>query len=647
MNSVDYSKALARERENFQNTIKQDRENNARRLQEESERHERIQSKQAETHATNRQKLEEDYKTNIDNVKDKSQETIYQQKQDFVRKNQSELDRFARQRDQDRREFDQKFSNTMDGFRRSSEKEKQFFDNYNAQRDMQTKSSIQKMARERDEQLKEVQDKFLGSGSSQIQQLNLDKRQQAQAHEDKMSEVLLGEAERRDRLSKKFEHDLLAIKKAQASEREHIDEYNKNKVDKTRSVLENRMSDLNNQYAEKNEQLLKKAKDERLATDEMHKGEVRGLKTQFERDIRKNELNRKRSENGQAKYDQIIQDQHGLKDEKIFKDKLQQVKNDLEFAKKDYAQRTIKDRENYQDTLKEEAAYSTGRLESKEKELNANKLVELARLKEKASHEIGSRTAAQREEKLRHDDQLVQDRKANQAKIKSLKEAFNRSLEDMQEKNEQYITDLKTQTKDDKAEFIQRSNQQRNEEIIDLRKSFSRLMDTTVTGYETRMRQLEKENEKLRQELDFKVSQVMSNADKESRILNEIYKEKRVADKRAAQNLMDTRDAHFKNKITEISDSFQRKMDQERQAMETQNRSMINDYESKLKEKEIEKTKAIGEKQARHSAELQALKIAQEQEKATLISRYESQLSQMRLAQKEQAEKLNDYKRMS
>jgi len=213
-------------------------------------------------------------------------------------------------------------------------------------------------------------------------------------------------------------------------------------------------------------------------------------------------------------------------------------------------------------------------------------------------------------------------------------------------KNEKFVVELKDQTDKDKATFITMNNQQRNEEMLDLRRNFNNLMDTTVGNSETRLAASNRENAQLRDELDQKVGFVMAEADRQLKQQQQIYEDKRQADAKSNQMLMDQRENNLRNKILEVSNSYSRKMDQQTYNSEMKLKVTVIDYENRIKMMEVAQNKALAEKETLHGNEMKSLKSALEQEKKQIISQYENEINQLKLSQKQQIDQLNEYKRM-
>jgi hypothetical protein len=110
MKGVDYTKALARERDHFQNTIQKDREYTSKRLADEESRHSEIQKKQSEVFLRDKAKLEKDYEANLESIQEKTASLRDSEKDNFHKTNRKELERFTKEREALRKEFDQKMN---------------------------------------------------------------------------------------------------------------------------------------------------------------------------------------------------------------------------------------------------------------------------------------------------------------------------------------------------------------------------------------------------------------------------------------------------------------------------------------------------------------------------------------------------------
>jgi hypothetical protein len=647
MKGVDYTKALARERDNYQNTIQKDRDFTSKRLADEENRHSEIQKKQTETFMRDKSKLEKDYQANLESIQEKTTELMDGEKENFHKINRNELKRFTKQRENMRKDFDQKMTNISDSYEKARINDKEFNQTIVDEKDARYKKNVANLTKDKDDKIAEYAKKFEGVGVENRDQMNLEKSQLTRAYQNQIKSMFQDEAEKRFQLKEGLQQDIDRTKAAYEAEKEMNQEYVKTRIGKVAANFDTRTEKMTSEYAKKNQDFIDLQKEKDLKTSKNHNSEMSDMRKTFERRLRNIELDKRRRDNGQGEFSDVINRQRGQKDEAVYNDKISRLKDDLSDARKTYDERSISEREKFRNTLLSQSSESARLQEKKEKELTADKIVELARHKESASRTLKNQLASQQTERIRHEEHLMQVQNQASGKIEKLKEVFNVSLQDLQEKNEKLIAVLQTATNEEKADFINNTQKQRSEEILELRRNFSKLMDSTIGEYETRIKSMERDNNRLKQDRDLRVSMVMENADNHIRLQQELYNEKKLADLKSNQSVMDARDSNFKNKILQLTDSFQQKMDNLSQANELKMKQIVNDYEAKLKIKDALMAKALSEKQVRHNSEINSLKSTKENEKSQLISQYENQINQLKQSQKLQTEQLNEYKRMS
>lgn len=646
MNGVDYSKALARERDNYQETIQKDRAQNKKYLADEENRHKSIQKKQYNNFEKNRTELEKDYQANITNVKERTQESIEQQKERFHKMNNADKERFLNERATMRKDFDGRFRDIKDSYTRAFEGEKNINEEVNSERSQRYKKNVERLTKDKDKSIQMFQENMSGSGADIRDQSKREKEKLVRSHETHLEGIYKDEAQKRFMLKEGLQKDLERTKAAHAAESEQTQTYLSDKVKTLSGNFNERASKMSTDYEKKNSEFVEAQSRENFQTNKKHGAELGEVRRSYEKSLRNIDIDRRRRDNGSGEFAEVVKRQQGLKDDQVFEDRIDKLNKNLVETRRDYNNRLDNETESYKDAIHVESAEAASRLERKERELTADKIVHVANEREKAQQLHSTQSATQHAERQRYENQIASERNQAGGQVKKLKENFNKSLQDLVAKNEKFVVELKDQTDKDKATFITMNNQQRNEEILDLRRNFNNLMDTTVGNYETRLAASNRENAQLRDELDQKVGFVMAEADRQLKQQQQIYEDKRQADSKANQMLMDQRENNLRNKILEVSNSYSRKMDQQTYNSEMKLKGTVSEYENRIKMMEVAQNKALAEKESLHANEMKSLKAALLQEKAQIISQYENEINQLKLSQKQQIDQLNDYKRM-
>jgi hypothetical protein len=220
-------------------------------------------------------------------------------------------------------------------------------------------------------------------------------------------------------------------------------------------------------------------------------------------------------------------------------------------------------------------------------------------------------------------------------------------MKDLEEKHGKQIETVQKTSIQDKNDFMQDTNVRRNEEIFELKRNFGKVMDATVTDYEMRLDNYKRDNDNLKAGFEQKLRQIMDNSDKQMVTQKKIYEDKRTADQKSYQLLMDQRENDLKKRINELNSSYQRKIDNLVSENDRRMKSVTGEYESRLKELASSKAAELNQKDAKGLNELERVKAAYDDEKARIINQYENQINQMRIAHRDQMEEMKNFKSLA
>ena len=93
--------------------------------------------------------------------------------------------------------------------------------------------------------------------------------------------------------------------------------------------------------------------------------------------------------------------------------------------------------------------------------------------------------------------------------------------------------------------------------------------------------------------------------------------------------------------------NYQSKLDKLQIDGETKLKLVTNDYENRLKELNVLKTKELAQKDTARQNELQVMKSTLEEEKTRIVNAYEGKIQGILARQEDEAAKANEYKKLS
>ena len=382
-------------------------------------------------------------------------------------------------------------------------------------------------------------------------------------------------------------------------------------------------------------------------TNREHQEQVTDVRRDFNKQLRLIELDKRRRNNGSGEFADVMNRQQGLKAEAMNDGRVDQLKEKLVSTQQNYHDQTIHDREKFNDSLRVEKTEATARLDRKLNEANADKIVTIAREREKADGQVANREQQNRLDRQAYEQQIMSERNNASDRLVGLKENFTRSMKQLEEKHRFSMESVNKVNHDDKADFIKTVNESRNKEIYEMKREFSRLMDSTIHDYEQRLANYQRENEFLKMTMDQKVQNILDQTEKQLESQDKFTNDRRSADLKNYQMLLDQKDSQFKNDMTQMNTNYQRKIDQMQIASDTKIKLLTNDYENKLKDIKVTTSKELAQKDTTHQMELDRIKATYSEDKNRLVSTYENRLDSVREDHNNQMDQLKEFKRLS
>ena len=124
MKGVDYSKALSKEREYFQDTIKKNQASAEKRIADNNERTEGKVKKQRETFIEDKADLESTYQANLDKLNEKTRDSLSNNNDNFHDERAKEREAFTQEAMTKRKDFDQRLNDIKNSYQKAFTSEK-------------------------------------------------------------------------------------------------------------------------------------------------------------------------------------------------------------------------------------------------------------------------------------------------------------------------------------------------------------------------------------------------------------------------------------------------------------------------------------------------------------------------------------------
>jgi hypothetical protein len=647
INGVDYTKQLAKDREYFQDAVSKTKKSAERRIDDTNKRADHIITKQRNNFIEDKAELENNYQKNLEELKENTKSSLAGNSTKFHKDMEAERENFTQESLKKSKDFDQRLNDIKSSYSKAFDSEKDRNEDMKSSMKKKYDQNISSISEDSDEKLQSYQDQMTSKGASLKDQYNREREQLVRAQEDRLTGAYKDASHKRADLKDRIGTELKKSKEVHESEMDHQRQYTQDRLATMQDKFQDRYETMATDYSQRNARLVNTQQESAVQTNREHQEKVADIRREFNGELRHIDLERRRRDNGSGEFAEVVNRQQGLKDQVINDNKVKHLKDELVDAQRSYQHRADRDQSAFNVTLHEEAAEATARLDRKLNEANANKIITVSREREKAEDQIQNRELQNRLDKASYEAKLMNEHKNANERINKLKENFTASMKTLNEKHQARLEDVTKTTNKDKKVFVEKMQESRANENFEMKREFTRMMDATVQDYEQRLANFQRDNEYLKMTMDQKIQGIIEQTEKQLSSQKTLFDDRRAADIKGQQLLMDQRENQLKKNAAAMNLNFQKKIDKMQIESESKLKLITNDYETKLKELKATVSKDLAAKDMSHQVELDRVKRAYEDEKVRTVEAYEVQIDSIKKGHKDQMDQMLNYKRLS
>ncbi len=647
MNSVDYTKKLAKEREYFNDTIQKNREAADRKIADSNERAEGVINKQRDVFIKEKSELEDSYQKNLNQLNEKALASLDTDSNRFHEEMLKEREQFTKDSLLKRKDFDQRLKDIKSSYQTAFDSEKDIHEDIQKTSTRRYNESVSEINKNADKNMKQYQKKVSDTGSK----LNDDYKRERQAlvrgHEDHLTQTTRAANQKKIGMENHYRDDLARSNESQRAELDDFKKYTDGKVDTIQKKYDERVKLMSKDYSQRSDKLVQTQQRDALKVNREHQKVVGDINRDHGKQMQLVELEKRRRNNGSGEFAEFVNRQQGTKDQAVNEQKIKYLKDKLTDVKQEYQTRAQKEQDAFNDSLKLESVDATARLDRKINDANADKIVSVSKEREKAEARVATRENQNLLDRQAYEQKLMVERNSANSRLTKLKRDFTSSMTQLEEKHKVNINEVTKVSNADKADFVKRLNENHSKERAEMKREFSKLMDTTVQEYELRLGNYQRDNEYIKMAMDQKIQAIMEQTGKEVESQREIYEDRRAADLTNYQLLLDEKDRTVKSDMISMNNNFQKKMDKLQLESDSKLKLLTSDYENKLRDLRTSSSKELAHKDSVQQIELERLKSTYRDEKARLVSTYEEQIKSVKNDHVNQMNQMKDFKRLS
>jgi hypothetical protein len=647
MNSVDYTKKLAKEREYFNDTIQKNRDAADRKIADNNERTEGIINKQRDVFIKEKSELEDSYQKNLNQLNEKSLSSLDNDNKRSHEEMLKEREQFTKDSLMKRKDFDQRLKDIKSSYQTAFDSEKDIHEDIQKTSTNRYNESVSEINKNADKNIKQYQQKVSDTGAKLNDDYKRERQQLVRNHEDQLTQTTRDSNKKRIGLENHYRDDLGRSRESQKAEHEDFKRYTDGKVNTIEKKYDSRVKQMSKDYSERSDKLVQTQQRDALKINREHQKNVADINRDHGKQMQLVELQRRRQDNGSGEFAEFVNRQQGAKDQAVNELKIKYLKDKMSDVKQEYQTRAQREQDAFNDSLKSESVDATARLDRKMNQANADKIVSVSKEREKAEAQVATRENQNLIDRQSYEQKLMVERNNANSRLTKLKRDFTASMTQLEEKHKANISEVTKVNNSDKADYLKRLNESHSKDIAEMKREFSKLMDTTIQEYELRLGNYQRDNEYLKMAMDQKVQSIMEQTGKEVESQREIYEDRRAADLTNYQLLLDEKDRNVKSDMISMNNNFQKKIDKLQLESDSKLKLITSDYENKLRELRTNSSKELAQKDSIQQIELERLKSTYRDEKARLVSTYEEQLKSVKNDHVNQMNQMKDFKRLS
>ena len=647
MKGVDYNKALSQERDYFKDTIKKTQDSAEKRIAANNEQTEHVMKKQTDTFIKDKTEIENNYKKNVDGLNEKTRETLGSTQSKSAEQLNQEREAFTQESLAKKKDFDQRLNEITGSYRKSFKSQADKNDDVQNYEKQKYDRNISSTKEDANSQLNRYKEDVSKSATEMKDGYNREQTQLVRSQEERLTDLQKEHGAKTVKVKNSLQENLEKTKEIQEAEKEQLTKYSGEKLDNLQAKYEDRFKTVAADYSQKTEKLAGTHHEEAVKANKENQTNLTLARRDFNKQVRAKDLEQKNAITGSGEFNDAMKSQQGLASSGVQEARVNNVKDQLAQTKKAFQEKAEKDQDTFNQTFQAENVENSTRMERALNQVNAGKVLSVSKEREKNEVKVANREHQNRLDKQAYEQQLMLERNNAGDRMSKLKENFTTSVKKLEEKHKVSLEDVTKTSNADKNEFVKKVEVARNNEVFELKREFAKMMDSTVQDYEHRLSTYQRDNDFLKQSMDQKIQSITDESSKQMETQRTLFEDRRSADVKNQQLLVDQKEHTLKSQMNQMSVSFQKKIDKITIDNESKLKLLTNDYENKLKELKALNSKEKAVSATNQQIELDRVKMAYEDEKNRTIQAYESQISSIKAGHRDQMDQMKDYKRLS
>jgi hypothetical protein len=640
MNVTDYNSKLSSAKADFNEMSEKLRDSYKGNEKHLENVHKNDKQRQQDVYMKERQEMKDTFNKLSTNLDDISKEQIQQETKRYIHKNEEQLHDFNIDKKNTKRGYDKKLANIKNSFDSTLKERSLSFDHdvKNAQKLFEERLSNLKTSKDdtvrrinlsSSDNISEIRDE------SDREKLNIQLRNQS-TREELIKDGQSDAAEKRDMQTDQIKNIKFSNEQSHGMLKKHHEEKLQqinNQKEADSKMMRNNIEDLTDKLTDKfdadKDQAKKETKSLLMNKDRDQARAMQALRNESKAKIRGGT----RLDNQNDKEQRVVDG---------YENRLKHLKNKLEEVKYQNQENKLRINQKIQSQIANSEIIGHNKIEDKNEEIIDYKENAVKKSKQDMEKTLDSYKTALTSTKQEQVQQGMNSSEKSKRLLNSQRMEYSRSIIDMQQKNDDLLTDLQDKTRRDNSAFIENTRKKTHFEKEDLkhdlREHFSRKEDSLNKRLDSSIKQ----NMSITDRFENKLENVKKKSAEEIQNIRLLTDERRQADRRTFRREFGDSNKQKQLELAKLKGSFERQLSKSKLENDKQNTKLIRKYESQLSNERKDHQRTMVKKLEIARTDYQRLYSHSELEKETLRNQFEIQMANLRQTFQEQAEKAVD-----
>lgn len=586
--------------------------------------------KQAKNYSQHKSKLEEDNQISNKVYSEKTRSAIDRSQEDFKNKLRDSGEKFEKERTESKQNLNDKLSNLSESFSKSFEENNRFQDQVKKSMSERYTGANKKYQSEFDEKIGEMDAKFKNESIANRDSEKKEKQSIIHKNSEEMQKLRHSSNDDKFKEVSRLRQDSENLRTTLGRENQMLKDRQDEKIADLMK-MKNRESD---DGMKKFENLQSNIREKNIQSSEKqsanHLKESKELEVKFNEDVRNIQKIAAQKVRGGTSIDKISDELNQSKTS--YENRLQAARDEIAQTNKNSTDKENNIDSSYREKLKDMKAHGVESLAKKDAESNANLNKTVNEYREKNT-KMGDALKYENSTLRREsEDRLSSLNTESKNKIKEQRVEFGRVVNTLNDKSIDTINALKDDFSKDKSTSIEKSKKEFNEDKISMKNEFVRQNSLKETLYEQKLAEMEKQTNKVIENYENKIAQIVKKADTEVSAIKTKEEIRKLKEDQATKLAFDTLEKENQIEKNQIRDKLTSMAARNHALNEQKTNALVSKYETIINKERTDHQKEMTLRMSEAKSQFERLFKNSEIEKETIRNQFEQRIENMKLA---------------